>query len=154
MYSQTDLTNIKRQMSRRMLAIIGFLFCMIAVLAFFVVNRFRIPAYTLGILTCFAAVFLIDMIYMPLWRYAHFVEGILTGNRRELDGIYLKASDEISMIDGVAFKSILVSEQHSDEYSERLFYYDILKEVPLLETNDRVRIIYQDRQIIGIEKQA
>ena len=152
MYREEDLTQVKAQIKRR-LQVVGIVSVLLlaAIIVSFIV---RIEPLTSGLSVLLGGfiIFMYDMMIKPLKCYATHLNNALHGRRREMTGAFISRDEDISMVDGVKYNAIHVSEkvEDDDELHERLFYYDVLKPFPALQEGQQVHVVYHDREVAAL----
>ena len=153
MYREEDLTQVNAQIKRRWLvmALVSILL-LAAIIASFII---RIEALTAGLSVLLGAfiIFMCDMMIKPLRCYATHLNNALHGRRREMTGAFISRDEDISLVDGVKYHAIHVSEkvEGDDELHERLFYFDVQVPFPQLKEGDRIHVVYHDREVASLD---
>ena len=153
MYTEQDLQTILAQRKRRWIALL----IPLAVLAAALVASLilRVQGMTVGV-TIAAGVLLIaghDLLIKPLSAYATHVDNMLHGRRREVELPFASFSGDISLVDGVRFYALTVSDHdEKGKPCDRLFYYDAEKPLPDFRDGDMLRVVYHDKGIISVAK--
>ena len=153
MYAETDLEAILAQRKRRWTV----LMIPVAVLAAVLIGSLilRVEWLTAGS-TVLAGVLLIaghDLLIKPLSAYATHVDNMLHGRTREVELPFAGISDDVSLVDGVRYRALTVSDlDGKGKPCERLFYFDVEKEFPGFEVGELVHIVYHDKEIAEITR--
>ena len=171
MYTEEERTALRRQLTKRRIAVILPAFVLLAVFLAALILRlsqarnmsihdaegnarlrmFETVCYVSGSL-CAVWLILADGLFLfPLRRYERHLTDMLDGLRHETEGVWAGIEDEISEIDGVRYRavSLIQTDEKGWDYDRR-FYFDCEKTPPQLERGQRVRVTYHDKQIIAI----
>lgn len=153
MYTENDLQTILAQRTRRWIALL----IPVAVLAVALIVSliFRAQKLTTGA-TIGAGVLLIaghDLLIKPLSAYATHVDNMLHGRRREVELPFASLSGDISLVDGVRYYALTVSDRdEKGKPCDRLFYYDAEKPLPDFREGDMLHIVYHNKEIASVAK--
>ena len=96
-----------------------------------------------AIIACILAVciliFGLSFMVRPLLSYRNHIRTALFGRAREATYRYLHLEPDLSVIDGITFRS-LVFEGEPDRHgiAEHMFYWDVLKEIPDLSEGETI----------------
>ena len=150
MYTQEDLNNIREEKHKRwMKLIIPGIFLLGGVIASFIVRIEWITTLLSCILGCMI-LFTYEMHIKPLRCYETHLNNCLNGRTHELDGTYQSAEEEISLVDGVRYRGMLIHDDNPENDFDRLFYFDVEKPFPELEPGDKVHVVYHDREVVEL----
>lgn len=152
MYREEDLNAINAQIKKRW-QITGVV-CAVLLAAIVYSFIIRIEALTtaLTILLFGMLIFVYDLLIRPLKCYAAHLYNALHGRTRQMEGAFLGMDEEISLVDGVRYNAIHVSEkvEDDDELQERLFYFDVQKPFPAIEEGSPIRVTFHDREVADL----
>lgn len=151
MYTQQELTDIRNQQKKRWLALAVPLLALLIALIFSLVYRSR--SVTIAA-TLLAGVILIagnDLLIRPLRCYERHLNNVLHGRLHDVKCTYTRIDDEISLVDGVAYRAMtfLTYDEKHKPY-DLLFYLDAQKPVPEIPQGAQVRVTYHDHQIAAL----
>ncbi len=151
MYEESEMTALLQQVKKRWILTLVPVAVLAAGLVFSVVRRSEVPAVVLSVLIGAVLIFSWDCMIRPVKAYAAHVDRALHGRRHETEGGWGGLEEETSAVNGVQVRAVSLhcfDEKHKPY--DRLFYWDALKEPPVFEEGERVRVTYTDRQVIGI----
>ena len=152
MYTEEDLNLIRAQQKRRWLALGVIAAAVLAAIVYSLVIRLEALTTALTILLGVVLIFGYEMTIRPLHCYAVHLDNALHGRTRQLDGVFHALSEDISLVDGVRYRAITVSEEEGDEPCDRLFYFDVEKPFPQLTDGDRVHVVYHDHEVAALAR--
>ena len=106
-------------------------------------------------LTCIMAflfIFCYGIAIKPLRCYAKHLQNALHGRTRVTEGTFKRLDTEESMVDGVAYRAMIISVGNpKDEEDDRLYYYDVEKPLPNFAEGTKLRVTYHDREVADLE---
>ena len=153
MYREEDLTQVNTQIKRRWLlvAIVSVLL-LAAIIASFII-RIEPLTVALSIVLGSFILFMYDMMIKPLKCYATHLRNALHGRKREMTGAFISRDEDISLVEGVKYRAIHVSEKVEDDdvLQVRLFYFDILMPFPEVKEGDPVHVVFHDREVVALD---
>ena len=155
LYSEQSLSNISRQLNRRLAVLYLVLGAILAVFIWAVITRTEWAAIVAACIGGCFAVFWVDMFCMPIIRYRRLVRAALTGRHHRQTLEYTRTEPDTSVVDGVPCLSLIfLGDPDKHGSREMLLYWD--KEIPLpeLESGSEVTVEYTGKNIIGIETAA
>lgn len=152
MYTEEDLNLIRAQQKRRWLVLGVIAVIVLAAIVCSLVIRLEVLTTALTILLGVVLIFGYEMTIRPLYCYAVHLNNTLHGRTRQLDGVFRAVSEDISLVDGVRYHAMTVSEEEGDEPCDRLFYFDAEKPFPQLADGDRVHVVYHDREVAALTR--
>lgn len=152
MYREEDLKLIRDQIRRRTLYTAIVSAVLLAAVVYSFIIRIEPLTVALSLVLGCMLVFVYDLLIRPLRCYAVHVDHALHGRTRQMEGAYLRRDEEVSLVDGVKYIAIHVSEtaDNSKAAHERLFYFDVQKPFPDLHEGDPVRVVYYDREVVDL----
>ena len=153
MYTENDLQTIVAQRKRRWIALLIPVAVLMAVLVASLI--FRVQNLTVGATIAAGALLIAgyDRFIRPVSAYATHVSSMLNGRRREVELPFESLSGDISLVDGVRFYALKVSDHdEKGKPCDRLFYYDAEKPLPDFREGDMLHIVYHDKGIISVAK--
>ena len=128
MYTQQELDQILAQRKKRWLLLAIPEVILVACLVYSLVIRVE---WLTTLISCIAGgllIFIYDLALKPLSCYVRHLQGVLQGRTRTLEGIFKRVDMQPSMVDGVAYRGMIVSAgDPADEEDDRLFYFDMEK---------------------------
>ena len=153
MYTQQELDQILAQRKKRWLLLAIPEVILVACLVYSLVIRVE---WLTTLISCIAGgllIFVYDLALKPLSCYVRHLQGVLQGRTRTLEGIFKHVDMQPSMVDGVAYRGMIVSAgDPADEEDDRLFYFDMEKPFPAITAGDRLRVTYHARAVAQLEK--
>lgn len=152
MYTEEDLNLIRAQQKRRWWALGVIAVAVVAAIVYSLVIRLETLTTGLTILLGVILIFGYEMMIRPLRCYAVHLNNALHGRTRQLDGVFRSVSEDISLVDGVRYHAMTVSEEEGDDPCDRLFYFDVEKPFPQLTDGDRVHVVFHDREVAALVK--
>lgn len=151
MYTEQDLTNIRSQIKKRWLAIIVPCAVLLALIIVFLIQRNEILTDVLTILLGVTLIAGYDLFIKPLSCYKTHLNNVLHGMTHELVAEYSSFSEDISLVDGVAYKTLtVVCYDEKNKPYDRMFYYDTEKPLPDFIPGQPLKIIYHDHELASV----
>lgn len=103
-----------------------------------------------GILGAFVLVFGLSFCVKPLKSYREHIRNSLCGRTHDIVYNFKRVEPDLSVIDHISFRSVVFDgEPDKHGITERMFYWDSLKEIPSFAEDEKVHIQYYDRFICG-----
>ena len=97
------------------------------------------------------AIFVIDLLCMPLVRYRRLIRGALTGRSHTKTMEFVRFEPDISVVEGVACRGeIFLGDPDKHGSREQLFYWDAQLPLPSLAEGQEYEVRYCGRNIIAI----
>ena len=151
MYTEQDLINITNQIKKRWLLLAIPCTVLLAGVVVSLVVRLEWLTSLLTILIGAALIFVYDLAIKPLRRYQQFLRNALHGRTRETDCYYQSITLDAEPVDGVLCRMITVTD-HTDEGKpyERIFYWDVEREFPQLEVDQKLHVVFHDRSVVSL----
>ena len=84
-------------------------------------------------------------------RYEKHIKFCMDGRSHEIYASFISRDEDISLVEGVRFWSLHVTNEDPEANFERLFYFDVHKPFPDMKEGDRVHVVYHDRALVSIE---
>ena len=151
MYTEAELTAVRAQEKRRWITLMIPVALMLAVLVVSLVVRIE---WLTDVATLLAGVLLIfgwDMCIKPIHKYAKYIDAMLHGITHELDTEFDSFSPDISLVEGVRYYALTVTEyDEKGKPYDRLFYYDAEKALPSFTKGQPIRVTYHDRSVVAV----
>ena len=139
MYSEKDFEKSSREAGLRLALGIALICLFLGIVILFTVLKWQIPqliAAGLGFIVCF---FIWSLKIMPWLHYNKFMRELKSGRRRQTECEFIELSNETRMYDNVEVRDVLVTVGKAEE-DQRLFILDADKQLPALESGDRIVI--------------
>lgn len=153
MYAENDLQAVLAQRKRRWIVLLIPIAALAAVMVASLVMR---KEWLTTCSTIAAGAVLIagyDLFIKPLSAYANHVNNMLHGRRREIELPFASLSEDISLVDGVRYHALTVTDKdEKGKPCDRLFYYDAEKPLPDFKVGDMLRIVYHDKEIASVAR--
>ena len=151
MYREEELAALRQQIRKRLWLILIPAALLAAGAGVAASQRNEGLTELLTILTGALLIFAWDLLMKPLRCYEKHVNQMLHGRLHEVEGIWTRVEEDVSLVDGVRYYAVtLTCEDDPGKPYERLLYYDAEKERPAVFRGQRVRVTYSDRQIAAV----
>jgi hypothetical protein len=155
LYQTSDWEENRNQLKRRLLAL---LIPMIPLLAGIVVSllpniRLQWLTILLTILGGAVAIFCYGMFISPVVSYGRHLKNVLEGRTRETTGRLTEFSSQSCFREGVEYYPMTINiGDKGEEKDDRLFYYDVHKEMPPVKPGDMITVISHDKAVADIRR--
>jgi hypothetical protein len=155
LYQTSDWEENRHQLKRRLLAL---LIPMIPLLAGIVVSllpniRLQWLTILLTILGGAIAIFCYGMFISPVVSYGRHLKNVLGGRTRETTGRLTEFSSQSCFREGVEYYPMTINiGDKGEEKDDRLFYYDVHKEMPPVKPGDMITVISHDKAVADIRR--
>ena len=150
MYTQEDLISIRDEQHKRWLKLIlPGIVLLGGIIASFIIRIEWITTSLSIILGCMI-LFTYEMHIKPLKCYERHVDNCLNGRTHEMEGTFLSAEEDISLVEGVRYRGMMIHDDTPENNFDRLFYFDVEKPFPELQPGDKVHVVYHDREIVEL----
>ena len=152
LYTEKDLAALRARIGKRQLVLV----CVSMVwLALAVVSRvLRVEWLTVVAVVQLGAslIFGLEMLCLPLKRYARLMEAALHGRSHTETFVYDHLEPESSLVDGVSCRSLVfLGEPDKHGTRETLFYWDAELPAPALEAGKEYTFRYTGKNIIALD---
>ena len=160
MYTQNELAQVRGLKTRRtLIAVIPAVLMLAAGIALFVWGRiqrsdemWKITAALTVTALCYLA-FLLGVYVAPVRNYEKHLERMLFGRQHLCTGILKEVGENVCEKDGVRFYPIMLNVgEKNDGKDDRLFYFDVLKEMPQIPVGERITIQHNDIMVSDYRK--
>ncbi len=144
-FTVQDKKDIRAQLKRRQIVLL--IPCVLLLIASicFAVQRNEVVTDVLVILCGAILIFCYDLFVKPLRCYLTHLTNVVDGRRRAVDLPFVAISEDISMVDGVAYRSMTCEDfDAKGRPYDRLFYYDAAKPFPQINKGETVRVVHHD----------
>lgn len=150
-YSQSDLTAIRAQKSKRWLALGIPCAVLAAALVYSLVIRLEWLTSAATIVIGAILIGGYDFFVKPLVCYEKHLKNCLQGRTRACDLPFISLSENVDVVDGVRCRQLLCEDfDAKGRPYERLFYFDAEKQLPDIQPGQTVRIIHHDLMVADI----
>lgn len=152
LYTDKDYAEISAQLKKRYLLLGIACAVLLTVFIWFMIARYEVPAVIALFLLCAVAIFVIDLLCLPLHRYRKLLAAALTGRTHTETLEFDHLEKEISVVDGVRCRSMIflgAPDKHGDR--EQRFYWDMERPLPGFRPGQQVTLKYTGRNIIGYQ---
>lgn len=150
LYSEQDLALISGQLRKRLTVIFAVCAVLLAGLVYSFFVRIEPLSIALTILLGAVLIFSLEMFCRPLYAYRRLILSALHGRSHELVLTFDHPEEELSVVDGVTFRSLIfLGDPDKHGTREQLYYWDREKELPAFESGRDFRIHYTGKTIIG-----
>lgn len=150
-YSEQDHSVITGQLKKRWLITAIPCVLLLAVLVYSLIIRQEWLTTTCTILIGGILIAGYDLFIKPIACYRRHLSDVLYGRARESTLPFLAVSEDINLVDGVAYRSVTCQDvDGKGRLYERLFYFDAAKAFPDFQAGDMLRIIHHDLVIADI----
>lgn len=151
MYQEQELTAIRAQEKKRwMLLMIPCAVLFIGLIA----SLFLRQEVVTDVLTLVLGVLLIfcyDLCIKPLRCYERHLNNVLHGRTHELTCEYSHLDEDVSLVDGVAYRAMtFISYDEKNKPFERMLYFDVQKPVPEIPQGATVTVTYHDHELADL----
>lgn len=151
MYTEQDLLAINAQQRKRWFILGLPLAFFAALLIFSLITRVQWLADVATVLLGVTLIAGYDLFVKPLHKYQLHLEAMLHGITHELDCVFEALSEDVSEVEGVAFRTMtVICRDEKDKSYERMFYYDCEKTVPAYVRGQKLRLVYHDHQLADV----
>ena len=152
LYSVEYRQSVRSQLSRRLIILGICAAVLLAAVIWSFTARMQTVSVVLVILLGAVVIFGLDMLCKPLWKYDRFLATALTGRNHTDSLIYDHPESEISVVDGVSYRSLVfLGEPDKHGAREQMFYWDKELPVPDFRPGQQMTIRYTGKMIIGYE---
>ncbi len=152
MYTQQDLDQVIAQEKKRWLLLAVPEVLLLAGLVVSLVVRIEWLTTLLSCVIGFSFIFCYGMAIKPLRCYEKHLKNVLHGRTRVMEGTFKRMESDVSLVDGVNYRSMIVSAGNpADEEDDRLYYYDLEKPLPTFPEGTKLRVTYHDREVAALE---
>jgi len=151
-YTQSELSQVRSLKKRRtLIAVIPAAILLAAGIVLFVLGRIDrsdsmwkiTAAFTVAGL--FYLFFMLGVYVVPVYKYEKHVDRMLNGWQHLCTGILKEVSDNVCEKEGVLFHPIMINVgEKNDGKDDRLYYFDVLKELPQIPLGERITIQHND----------
>jgi len=149
-YSETDFTEINRQIRRGLSIAGGFAFVVLAIIVATLIVRWQWATMAVTILWGGLMIFFWGMKLTPPLAYKRHLKEIHEGLSRTTEGRVVSFDEETTFREGLDYFALTVNiGDQGDPEDDRLFYWDMQKPRPVLSAADRVEIVSHGNDIIG-----
>ena len=153
MYQENELTAVRAQIRKRWISLGIPCLLILAVQVYSLIVRNRTLTYITGMSLGIVLLFFFEMTIHPLIRYEKHLDGMLHGITHEIEAVFQNFDANISVVDGLSFRAMnVICMGDDDKPYERFFYYDTEKPLPSLEKDDRIQVVFHDRQVADLKK--
>lgn len=152
MYTEQELSTIRRLKNARLLvAIVPAVLLLIAALTVFVLGRMERSEEAWKLTALLTVVGLSYLVFMlgvyvgPVSSYQKHIDYMLHGRQHFCTGILKEIGQNVCERNGVNYYPILINVgEKNDGKDDRLFYFDVLKELPNIPIGSRITIQHND----------
>lgn len=150
-YTEQDYIAISAQLKKRWLIAAIPCVLLLAVLVYSLVIRQEWLTTTCTILIGVILIAGYDLFIKPIACYRTHLSNVLYGRARESMLPFLAISEDVNVVDGVAYRSVTCQDvDGKGRLYERLFYFDAAKTFPEFQTGDMLRIVHHDLVVADI----
>ncbi len=153
LYSQKDIASLNAQIKKRYLVLAIILCLLLALVIWSVVIRTEWLTMVAVSLMGAVCVFVIEMFILPLIRYRRLMLTAFQGRTHTETMEYAHTEPEISMVDGVACRSLVflgAPEKHG--VREIQYYWDVHKPLPDFAPGEKVTLKYSGKNILAWQR--
>lgn len=153
LYSHDELAVHKSLLTRRWMMIGIPCIVIAAVLIYAVIVRNEPLSIICAFLIGSILIFCCDFFVKPVSSYVKHLDNVLNGRVREVDLPFCAISEDVNMVDGVAFRSMTCMDiDGKGRPYERLFYFDNLKSLPDFKEGEMVHVVHHDLVVADITR--
>jgi hypothetical protein len=155
LYQQSDLQENRRQLKRRLTALLIPLALIVAGIVISLIVRMQWLTILLTILGGGFSIFCWGLLLSPIMCYGRHLRNMLEGRTRETTGRFVSISGEPCWREGVQYYAMTVNVgEKGDEADDRLFYYDVHKEAPAFKQGERITVVSHDKAVANVLREA
>lgn len=150
LFSEKDLQDLNSRIRRRFIVIGAVMALFLAAAVWSFLRRIEWLTVASVVLCGAAAIFGIDLFCLPLIRYRRLVSSALTGRTHTETFEYGGTESELSMVDGISCRSIIVlgsADKHGSR--EQRFYWDAEHPLPAFEAGRPLTLTYTGRFVVA-----
>ena len=152
LYTDQYRQAVRSQLSRRLVPLCVVSGVLLAVVIWSFVARQQVFTVASVIVLGVVLIFSLDVLCKPLRQYDRFLASALTGRNHTDEFIFDHPESEISMVDGVSYRSLVfLGEPDKHGTREQMFYWDSQLPLPDFTPGQALRICYTGKMIIGYE---
>ena len=158
LYTEQNLTDLRKQIRKRMLVFFTIFAFAVAVITVLLVqdnhkeNRPEMLTTAAVILFGCAMIGFYDLAIHPLRSYAKHIDTSLHGRCHDVSVLFDHEKEESSVVDGVVYRELIFlgdADKHGDR--DRTFYWDREIPVPDFHQGQEVSVRYYDRFVTGYQ---
>ena len=153
LYTETDFSDISRELKKRWVYLLLPCALLAALLVFSLVIRVE---WLTTASTIVAGVILIagyDFFIKPVRCYRQHLDRALHGRTRQSELPFLAISEDVNLVDGVSFRSLTCQDvDGKGRPYDRLFYFDAMKPFPDYKPGEVLRVTHYDLNVANIDK--
>ena len=150
LYSEKDLQLLDSQLKKRYIALGAVLAVLLALIVFSLVIRVEWMTMVSVFLFGDAAVFVIDLLCMPIHRYRRLVNNALTGRTHTGTLEFAGVEEGSFRVEGVSCRGLVfLGEPDKHGSREQRYYWDAELPLPDFRPGDQVTLKYTGKNIIG-----
>ena len=151
MYTQQELDHLNAEIRTRWIIFALPLAALVAAQIYSLTIRHEILTIVLAVLICFWAIFYIGTQILPRLQYRTHVSSMLHGITHKVKAVFQSFDMDESVVDGVRYRAMNVTcEDERGETYDRLFYWDLEKQLPDYVKGQALEVTFHDREIADI----
>ena len=152
LYSEPYRQSVRAQLKRRLIPLCVLSCALLGVAIWAFIGRQQVIAVAAVLLMGGLLIFSLDVFCKPLWQYDRFLSDALTSRSHTDVLVYDHPESEISVVDGVAYRSLVfLGEPDKHGTREQMYYWDNELPLPDLVSGQRVNIRYTGKMITAWE---
>ena len=151
LFSAQDQAAIRTQLNKRLILVLIPVVLMLGAAIYFATQRNEVATDVLTIAALSVLIFCYDLFLKPLRCYQRHLTNVISGRRRAVDLPFLAISDDISLVDGVPYRSMTCSDiDAKGRPYDRLFYFDAEKTFPDIAAGETVRVVHHELDVSDV----
>lgn len=152
-FSSADQAAIRAQLKRRLMLVLLPVAVLLGCAIYFATQRNEIVTDVLTILALSVLIFCYDLLVKPLRCYQRHLDNVVSGRRRAVELPFLAISSDISLVDGVNYRSLTCSDfDAKGRPYDRLFYFDAEKPFPDFKAGETIRVVHHELDVSDVTR--
>ena len=153
MYTKQDFDDLTAQLKKRRLVLSVPCVLLLGGIVFSLCIRLMWLTITLTILLGIVAIFGHTMFLSPVSVYRRHVDHALYGRVRKTEGCLKEMEENAVWRDGLMLVPLIINiGDMKNEEDDRLFYYDVYKELPKIAIGSPVTVLSNDKMVASIKE--
>lgn len=151
LFSEADQAAARAQLKKRLLLMLIPVIALLGGAIYFAFQRNEVATDVLTIAALSVLIFCYDLFLKPIRCYQRHLTNVVSGRRRAVDLPFLAISDDISLVDGVAYRAMTCSDfDAKGRPYDRLFYFDAEKPFPEIAAGETVRVVHHELDVSDV----
>lgn len=151
LFSEADQAAVRAQLKKRLILVLIPVIALLGGAIYFAFQRNEVVTDVLTIVALSVLIFCYDLFLKPIRCYQRHLANVVSGRRRAVDLPFLAISDDISLVDGVAYRAMTCSDLDTKGRPyDRLFYFDAEKPFPEISAGETVRVVHHELDVSDV----